>query len=376
MIDKLFAEKLIDKLSQFTEYNINIMDEDGIIIASRTKERVGTFHEVAYELMRGNEEDSRIVTREDSERGVRCGVNMVVRVNKRKEGVVGLSGDPKEIMPVAKLVRMSVEVMLEYEFYKYENMKKYNMREQLMHLILYSDNYVREDLNKYIVTLNLEEDMTRVPILIECKNARIKEETLKELLEENRQFTRQDLLDVTKEGYLIIFKAIDCPPSYIMQDYKYMVAEYLTSFLRYIRKKEIRAGIYIGPLQNDIMYYRQAYLNCLWMQKNIKKSGSFYFYDYIVKYLESMAPISEFHTIFLMFKEKMGIKFINNYLETMGALIENEYNMSKAADWLHVHKNTLVYRLDKIREILNMNPLSSNADREFMECFYYYLNRK
>ena len=77
-----------------------------------------------------------------------------------------------------------------------------------------------------------------------------------------------------------------------------------------------------------------------------------------------------------MFKEKMGIKFINNYLETMGALIENEYNMSKAADWLHVHKNTLVYRLDKIREILNMNPLSSNADREFMECFYYYLNRK
>ena len=43
---------------------------------------------------------------------------------------------------------------------------------------------------------------------------------------------------------------------------------------------------------------------------------------------------------------------------------------------LHVHKNTLVYRLDKIREILNMNPLAKNSDREFMECFYYYLLRK
>ena len=73
--------------------------------------------------------------------------------------------------------------------------------------------------------------------------------------------------------------------------------------------------------------------------------------------------MTEFHTIFLMLRQKLGQKFIDNYLETIGALIENEYNLNKASDWLHVHKNTLVYRLDKIREILNMNPLSKNSDR-------------
>ena len=52
------------------------------------------------------------------------------------------------------------------------------------------------------------------------------------------------------------------------------------------------------------------------------------------------------------------------------------YSLSKAGEYLHVHKNTLVYRLNKIREQLNMNPLSSNTDREFMECFYYYLKRR
>ena len=77
-----------------------------------------------------------------------------------------------------------------------------------------------------------------------------------------------------------------------------------------------------------------------------------------------------------MLKQKLGQKFIDNYLETIGALIEKEYNLNNASDWLHVHKNTLVYRLDKIREILNMNPLAKNSDREFMECFYYYLLRK
>ena len=63
MIDRLFAERLIDKISQFTEYNINIMGDDGIIIASRMKERVGTFHEVAFQLLKG-EEDSRVVIRD------------------------------------------------------------------------------------------------------------------------------------------------------------------------------------------------------------------------------------------------------------------------------------------------------------------------
>lgn len=282
MIDRLFAERLIDKISQFTEYNINVMDEDGIIIASRMKERVGTFHEVAYQLMKGDE-DSRVVTKEDSDKGVKCGVNMVVHVNKRKEGVVGLSGDPREIMPVAKIVKMTVELMLEYESYKYENLRKYNLKEQLIHLILYSDDFVREDLSKYTIALNLDEEMIRVPILIECKGNTVRQEKLRQLLEENKFYTRQDFIDITREGFLVIFKSIDCPIGYIMQDYKYMIAEYLAAFLQYIRKADMKAGIYIGPLQNDIMYYRQAYLYCLWMQKNIKKEGSYYFYDYIVK---------------------------------------------------------------------------------------------
>ena len=121
MIDKVLAERLIEKISQTTEYNVNIMNEDGIIIASRMKERVGAFHEVAFNLLRG-EETSRIVTREDPENGIMPGVNMVIIVNRQREGVVGLTGDPREVMPVAKIVKMSVEVMLEYELYKYERL--------------------------------------------------------------------------------------------------------------------------------------------------------------------------------------------------------------------------------------------------------------
>ncbi len=173
----LFAERLIDKLSQFTEYNINVMDEDGIIIASRMKERVGTFHEVAFQLMKGDE-DSGSLLRRTLDKGVKCGVNMVVHVNKRKEGVVGFLAIHVRLCRLRKIVKMSVELMLEYESYKFESLRKYNLKEQLVHLILYSDDFVREDLTKYIVALNLEEEMVRVPILIECKDSAVSSEKL------------------------------------------------------------------------------------------------------------------------------------------------------------------------------------------------------
>ena len=47
MIDALLAKKFIERITQYTEYNVNIMDEKGIIIASKNTSRIGTFHEVA-----------------------------------------------------------------------------------------------------------------------------------------------------------------------------------------------------------------------------------------------------------------------------------------------------------------------------------------
>ena len=62
--------------------------------------------------------------------------------------------------------------------------------------------------------------------------------------------------------------------------------------------------------------------------------------------------------------------------EIMEALRMANFNLNDASKLLHVHKNTLIYRLDKIRETLNVDPLGNNNDREFVNGFYYYLKRK
>ena len=55
-MDSILAGKLIERISNFTDYNVNIMDENGILVASRMKERIGSFHEVAFDIINGTDD--------------------------------------------------------------------------------------------------------------------------------------------------------------------------------------------------------------------------------------------------------------------------------------------------------------------------------
>ena len=59
MINRDIAEKFIKQVTEYTSYNVNIMDEEGVIIASRDPERIGQYHEIAYRIVHGSEDLGR-----------------------------------------------------------------------------------------------------------------------------------------------------------------------------------------------------------------------------------------------------------------------------------------------------------------------------
>ena len=96
MIEAELARKFIEQVTQYTEYNINIMDETGVIIASRDPERVGKYHEVADRIIHG-QKDVIVISDDSTYPGVLPGINMAIILDGRKEGVVGVTGDPDKI---------------------------------------------------------------------------------------------------------------------------------------------------------------------------------------------------------------------------------------------------------------------------------------
>lgn len=168
MLDQDFAGKFIERVTRFTDYNVNIMDERGIIIASRDKKRIGQYHEIAYRLIAGTEE--MIDTTGMSFPNVLPGINMVIAAGGKREGVVGVTGDPEEVRPVALMVKMAFETMLKYEQQLDQQRIRKNKKEHFLYLLTQVEHSNPDELRSYARDLGYPEESIRIPILIRLEN--------------------------------------------------------------------------------------------------------------------------------------------------------------------------------------------------------------
>jgi carbohydrate diacid regulator len=113
LLDASLAQSIVDRAMQILHTNVNVMDERGLIIASGERARIGTRHDGALLVLaqeRAVEIDDALASRLHD---ARPGINLPLRAEGRVVGVVGLSGAPEGIRQHAELVRMAAETMLE-----------------------------------------------------------------------------------------------------------------------------------------------------------------------------------------------------------------------------------------------------------------------
>ena len=178
VLDVELAEKIIDKLADCTDYNVNIMNDKGIIVASKDKSRVGTFHEVALEIVQ-KKLDYKEVEAEDTFLGAKPGINMPLEHKKTIIGVLGLTGSfqngqtdvrgGEEIRSVAMVIKRMMETMLEYEYSRQETSRRKNDKERFINCLLYED-MSKKELQSMAGALGYSDGM-RIPVSISLPGA-------------------------------------------------------------------------------------------------------------------------------------------------------------------------------------------------------------
>ncbi len=164
MLNVELSEKIIDRLTECTGYNINIMDERGIIVASRDKSRVGTFHEIAFEIVQKKLEVKEVEA-EDTYPGTKAGINMALEYKRSTIGVLGITGENAEsLRPIALIIKKMVETMLEYENQREDALKRRSDKEHFINCLLCEDINRRELVN--MAQALGYSSLTRIPILI------------------------------------------------------------------------------------------------------------------------------------------------------------------------------------------------------------------
>ncbi|WP_345793561.1 sugar diacid recognition domain-containing protein [Thauera sp. JM12B12] len=174
LLDASLAQSIVDRAMQILQANVNVMDESGLIIASGERTRIGARHEGALLVLaqgRAVEIDEALASRLQD---ARPGVNLPLRAEGRVVGVVGLSGAPEQIRQHAELVRMAAETMLEQARLMQVLAHDARLREELvLQLIgMASATFTRDDTAaEWARRLRVDLAQPRVALLIEIGGA-------------------------------------------------------------------------------------------------------------------------------------------------------------------------------------------------------------
>ncbi|RRQ28097.1 hypothetical protein DK926_09415 [Rhodococcus sp. Eu-32] len=111
MLTAELAQRVVDQVRPVVEHNVNIMDDRGVIIASADPARLGTSHDGAIAALAKRDIVRIARDREQS----KAGVNVPLVIDGEAVGVVGVTGKPSVVEPVARLVVLTVTLLLRQE---------------------------------------------------------------------------------------------------------------------------------------------------------------------------------------------------------------------------------------------------------------------
>ena len=111
--DIAYGQELCDVLSAELGLVCSFMGDEGRIVACSVRERLGSTHAIAAQIMRG-EMDERVVTQAEALQSqvMREGINMGIDLDGRRAICLAIAGPVDVVRPIARVVRFSVVAML------------------------------------------------------------------------------------------------------------------------------------------------------------------------------------------------------------------------------------------------------------------------
>lgn len=351
-LSKRNAEQIIRSINDILPHKLNLMDLNGVIIASSDPERVGKFHGGAARILRENLDELKIFN-DDEYEGTRKGTNFLLRVNDEPIGVLGITGNYDEILPFASVIKRMTELLVnerehqrQQEFFQNRRMRF--LTEWISHSEQVNKNFLQAGLELGVdlliprrilsVAFTPAEkifDMTKAELTLETCLKKIDRQCL--LCKSGNEF----LLFSTLRGNDEIF------------DFAAKL------------KAEIEARCNVVVLigvdspAKDYLHMNEAYHHARKaLQSCIQnKQASIRFYDDIdvelfVDEIPDRAKIRYIEKIFRHYKPAdipKAIQLLEKFFEVSGSV-------NKTGEFFGIHKNTVQQRIKRIAKLTGYDP--------------------
>ncbi|MCF7354036.1 sugar diacid recognition domain-containing protein [Vibrio sp. CK2-1] len=359
-LDTQLAQQIVDRTMAIIDTNINVMNDRGIIISSGEPERIGQLHDGA--LLAIQHGDTTEITQQTSQnlKGVKPGINLVLKHDDTIIGVVGITGNPDEIRNYAALVKMTSEMIIERSL----------LIEQLQwdkrHIEEFISSWVNNELTKealesWAQRLSIDIEQPRVAVLIEISESsnRNQLDTIRKIVELLEYPERSNLVAVVAMNQILVLKP--CQQAAERWDYT-IESKRIDQLIHKLQQHDIhQLHIALGeyfPSVMDMPLSFQSAQQVLTLGKHYQpKQTKYLFEDLRMPVL--LSPLKENWQGAQLCNAIVKLKSQDRsgqLIKTLYSLFEHQGNLSQCANSLYIHRNTLRYRLNKIESITQISP--------------------
>ncbi|GAF39786.1 sugar diacid utilization regulator [Agrilactobacillus composti DSM 18527 = JCM 14202] len=324
-LEPQLAQSIVDKMMNQLPFNVNMMNKHGVIIASGDPSRINSLHVGAQDAIK--QRKTLTMASSYGEHG-QPGVNMPVFFGKSIIGVIGITGDPKTVLPFASLLRTATELLLAQN--RTNEIEKEN--ENHLNRFLYQWSQIKDDISNHTA------------LMLDAKELHI---------------------DLTRKRVAIAIDAKKCPAlTTEADDYNFSLAAHkiiiLTTHrstvdrcIKLCKRRHLHMGV--GRKTTSVGISINEALKTLDIAAIFQAKNYLYFdqVEFMYALLQSNLPVQHIVDELKALNESIKGKEL---IETLLCFIENNQNINETAAALHVHRNTLNYRLNKLTERLNLNP--------------------
>ncbi len=330
MLTPSLAQDIANKMMEVVPYNINIMDKNGVIIASGDESRIGFYHPAAHEAVK---KAQTIEVAEDYNRMYR-GLNMPIVFDQNVIGIVGITGNPIEVRPFGEIVRVTAQLLVQQKYSMHQSAIKERLMETFLYEWLHEERY-NADFVQRGEKIGIDVRQSYVTCVIE----------------NNEEFSATQLEQLT---------FLQTNKNYFMQYSSHLIVVFIRStksymaIVDYLRDTFSNARLSLGtPMETVQQSFHQA-MQALRFGKELRPNEQFHTYEKIWLIDEfcqfTMKPHVQAELELLI---KAGRN--TDLIDTLLVYMEHNGDANKVSQKLHIHRNTLQYRLEKIEEVTGKN---------------------
>ena len=358
MFEQLFTD-FVENLCEFDSYEVGITNEEGVFVASTSQGSLGKEAPWAVKMIEENE--TFLLCAETSEKYT------ILEIKGKLYGVLRVKGSADSLNIVSKLIANSLKMRIEVELNKKLENKTNTMEEQLVSELLHISEKGTKSIQRLSKDLGCDLNVVRGVILIKNQGSRRKFQ----MNGGYSAFKKEDLVAKIDENHYVILKA------YEHAEDPLAVRKEAEKVIRAIKNEfGLLAHYFVSVPQDKFSRLATAYEQCTFLEENRDPSEEVVFIgDHLKEYFMSLIPKDKYEGVFETAAYKAMAENSDEFVNIFETLIQNDFNITQTSKALFMHKNSLIYKINKYRQQLHEDIIGSQESRAMLSYWIYWLKR-